>query len=100
MLGIWSHKRSKKQLSLSKSKEVSPVKTNLNRGGTNAGPKVIETNKTETIYMMRRRERQKQDFTSFVNRKKCGFFSIFFFQVANVHSAAYLADGCFTTQHL
>lgn len=70
----------------------------------NAGIKEIETIKTakERIYDVEGRERQKQDFTSFVNRRKCGFFSLvfFFFQVANVHSAAYLADGCFTTHHL
>lgn len=46
-----------------------------------------------------------------LNRRNCGFFSDFFFsfagffclfvvQVANVLSAAYLADGCFATHNL
>ena len=67
----------------------------------NAGTKETETNKTarEHIYDVQEREAEA-GFYQLCQQEEMWLFLFFFFQVANVRSAAYVADGFFTTHHL
>lgn len=85
---------------MSNSKDVFLIKTNINKGRINVGSKEIETNKTarERIYDVQERE-EEVGFYQLCQQEEMQLFLHFFSQVTNVHSAAYLADGCFTTHH-